>query len=118
MNHCKISNAEVVDYSFCSKWLHAYYKQQTDSRANLATFQELIREGSLSKGMASKMSKSGLTLRHLIAVFMRSDLGEEYSNIRSLLSEKFNGRIRVTNKTPVIEKVHSWLRSNIKKNEE
>ena len=43
MNHCKISNTEIVDYSFCSKWLHAYYKQQTDSRANLATFQQLIR---------------------------------------------------------------------------
>ena len=55
--------------------------------------------------MAEKVAQSGLEARHIAAAYAR---GKE-NGIRNLLNMKFNGKVRVTCNTNVVEKLINYM---------
>ena len=91
----------LCNFSMKSSWIQQYCTFLSKKKSNTDTFHILLQNKVLSKGMIEKTASSGLTLEHLNVVFTRD--GE--TGLRSLLSEKFEGKVRVTKSA----KIHSTL---------
>ena len=72
---------------------------------NLQSLQPLIASKVIFKSMGDKTSGSGLTLSHIKLSILRS--GKE--GLRSVLTEKVNGKPRVTATSRVIDALFSYL---------
>ena len=112
LEHCRISLKELLSFSFTFSWLTENYSFFNAARRRLSTLSTLINQNILSKGMANKIAKSGLELAHLEAVYNRNN--EKHNAITRLLSERFKGKIRVTNNKKVICGLVKWLEMKTK----
>ena len=72
---------------------------------NIHSLQPLIVSKVISKGMGDKIAGSGLTLSHVKLSILRS--GKE--GLRSALTEKVNGKPRVTTTSRIIAALFSYL---------
>ena len=90
------------------KW---FYLFNFKAKEKLLTYEKLITEKALSKGMAWKLVTSGLEFVHLHAAYLRD-------GIKNVLSEKCNGTVRVTKCSKVIEKIVSWFDKNVSSSNE
>ena len=111
MRHCRI-NLEEMDI-FSSQWVEKNITYQRGVRERFETFTPLVRGKIITKGMAKKIARSGLELKHLKAAFYR-----EHDGVRSILSEKFKNKSRVTNNKNIIDSIVAWLEINVKIKEE
>ena len=82
----------LSDFSMTSSWILKYCDFLYNKKISIASFHALLQNKVLSKGMIEKAAISGLRFEHLHIVFTRA--GE--TGLRSLLSEVFNGKVRVT----------------------
>ena len=96
-----INSNILCNFSMNSSSMEEYLNFQYKKQINSESFQVLLQNKVLSKGMIEKASGSGLKLEHFHIVFTRD--GE--IGLRSLLSETFNGKVRVTRSV----KIHSSL---------
>ena len=92
MRHCNIKITEM-DVLPCS-WVENNLVYQRGVKERLDSLSPLLQGRVLSKGMTSKIARSGLNLKHLKAAYYRG--GDE--GIRKVLTEKFNRKCRVTSK--------------------
>ncbi|XP_044163044.1 uncharacterized protein LOC122947649 [Acropora millepora] len=92
-------NIKVVEkHGFSFFWLRKYIQFLNQKRRNLQTLQPLINAKAISKGIAEKAARSGLSLAHLVLAFKRGG----YEGLTNVLKEKFNGKARVTKKREII----------------
>ena len=84
--HCKTSLQELIATSITSEWVHDNIAYQAGVQARVATLNPLIRANAIKKGMASKMARSGIEIKHLEAAYFRS--GDD--GVSTILSEKFD----------------------------
>ena len=68
------------NFSMTSSWVEKYYNFHSEKKRNIDSFQELLQNRVMSKGMIEKTASSGLNYEHLKVVFVRN--GEE--GLRSL----------------------------------
>ena len=71
------------------------------------SFHVLLQNKVLSKGMIEKAAASGLKFEHLQIVFTRA--GEK--GLKSLLSEMFDGKVRVTKSSKIHLSVIKYFKS-------
>ena len=109
MEQCKITITELGRFSFTLSCAIEFLSYQQECKKRLATLHPLMQAG-ISKGMAMKIAKSGLEMQHLQATSFRSD--NILEDMRTLLSERFNRVIRVTNNKTVVKKIANWLEMN------
>ena len=102
-------NVKVVEkHSFSFSWLQEYIQFLNQTRRNLQTLQPLINAKAISKGIAEKAARSGLSLAHLVLAFKRG--GDE--GLSNVLKEKFNGKARVTKKREIIQQMCTFFREH------
>ena len=106
----RFATNELCEHSFTLASFKGYCKHQRESKQREHTFRPLVRSKALSDSMAERIAKSGLHLRHLQAVHQRAD--DPLEGLRDLLSERFDGKIRVTNDRQVISKLNLWLENH------
>ena len=89
---------------FCSYAINSL-KYCLNKAVNIHSLQLLIVSKVISKGMGDKIAGSGLTLSHLKLSILRG--GKE--GLRSVLTEKVNGKCRVTTTSRIIATLFSYL---------
>ena len=107
MIHCKISADELLNYSFTMKYVISSGNFHKAAHSRYATLLPIVASKKLSKSMAKKISDSGLTFHHLLAANKR-----ELNGIRSVLTERFNRKPRVTSSSRVISSIKEYFISN------
>ena len=95
----------LQQFSYTCEWCKGYVTFLEERDKNVQTFHPLISSKVISKGLAEKAASSGLTYRHLQVAFKRQ--GE--SGLKSVLGEKFNGKVRVTKSIRVISSLLDYL---------
>ena len=95
----------LQQFSYTCEWCKGYVTFLEERDKNVQTFHPLISSKVISKGLAEKAASSGLTYRHLLVAFKRQ--GE--SGLKSVLGEKFNGKVRVTKSIRVISSLLDYL---------
>ena len=103
--HCKISLQELIATSITSEWVHDNIESQAGVQARVATLNPFIRANAIKKGMA----RSGIEIKHLEAAYFRS--GDD--GVSTILSEKFDSKVRVTNSKRIITVIVTWLNTNV-----
>ena len=93
----------LEDYISDTYWLDSRHE-------NLKTLQILLQQPNaiISKGIAEKIAGSGLKYNHLKLAFSR----DEEEGIKSLLSSKISGQLRVTNTKRIIDKLTDYFKKN------
>ena len=81
---------------------------QAASKQKQSTFNAAITAKALSKGMVKKAADSSLTFMHLRLSFCRN--GRD--GLASLLGDRTEGSIRVTQSTRIIDSLASYLETN------
>ena len=76
-------------------------------REALTTLQPLIVSKTVSKAMGNKIATSGLNLTHLQLAFRRGGA----DGLSSVLTEKFEGKARVTANKRIITSISSFLQN-------
>lgn len=84
------------------------YKFDIISHENLETFDVLLEQKVVSKQMLLKMAKSNLRFEHLKLAVERG----EQEGLSKLMSEKVNGKPRVTSTRRIIEKLYEFITAN------
>ncbi|XP_068704804.1 uncharacterized protein [Montipora foliosa] len=104
----KFLKAKVVEkHSFSFSWLQEYIQFLNQKRQNLKTLQPLIAKA-ISKGIAEKAARSGLSYAHLVLAFKSGGV-EGLSNV---FKEMFNGKARVTGKREIIQQMCTYFREH------
>ena len=88
-------------------WGSTYVNFLRKEKNNLETLAPLLTTGVICKCMAEKAASSCLTYQHLPLVFERD--GE--FGLNTLLSEKFNGVVRVTKRKTIITQLINYFNS-------
>ena len=104
----KFLNTELlVKHSFTVSWamLNSAFLQQ--KAINRQTFQPLVWDKVISKGISDKAAASGLTFHHLALAFQRSGV----SGLQNILKEKVDGKPRVTNFTRILSQIAEYFES-------
>ena len=94
-------------FSYTFEWCKEYVTFLEERDKNVQTFHSLIVSKVISKGLAEKAASSGLSYRHLQIAFKRQ--GE--SGLKSLLGEKFNGKVRVSKSVRVISSILEYMKT-------
>lgn len=98
LEHINIKNEKIIQHSFpCAEVMRSL---QTLNRAR--TFST---SSGITKTMVTKMAASGLELNHLKYAYKRG--GRD--GVHSVLSEKFQGHIRVTKKEAILNKISDYV---------
>ena len=80
-----------------------------------STLQPLVEGNIIKKTMARKIAASGLSFIHLQAVFAR--MTPDLDGLRNLLSEKCQGKVRVSRSAKIIESIAAYIESTLEKEE-
>jgi DNA polymerase III epsilon subunit-like protein len=98
----------IVPFSKNFGYLIDLYFYERNGEANFSTYKPLIEKKLISQPMAKKAAQSGLSVSHLKLAYNREGMKGEHA-IRALLSEKFNGKPRVTSHTGIIRKISTYF---------
>lgn len=93
----KVNDKVIMESSFTINYAIST-KYCLNNGINLSRLQPLITSKVTSKGMGDKIAGSGLMLNHLKLSFIRSGL----EGLRSVLTERINGKSRVTTSSRII----------------
>lgn len=93
----KVNDKVIMESSFTINYAIST-KYCLNNAMNLSRLQPLITSKVTSKGMGDKIAGSGLMLNHLKLSFIRSGL----EGLRSVLTERINGKSRVTSSSRII----------------
>lgn len=93
----KVNDKVIMESSFTINYAIST-KYCLNNAINLSRLQPLITSKVTSKGMGDKIAGSGLMLNHLKLSFIRSGL----EGLRSVLTERINGKSRVTTSSRII----------------
>lgn len=96
-----LSDNALLEHSCSNVWLLDYIDILRKKREALTTLQPLIVSKSVSKTMADKMAACGLSLNHLQLAFRRGGA----DGLSSILTEKFEGKARVTANKRIITSI-------------
>ncbi|KAL5012907.1 hypothetical protein ScPMuIL_011458 [Solemya velum] len=100
-----ISDTVFFNHSFTTSWGFSMLAYQQNTEKNVDSMQDLVNRKVISKAMAQKIAASGLQLCHLRLAFSRGGL----DGLTHLLSEKVNGKVRVTSTKRVISNLAKEL---------
>ena len=98
LNHSVSNIRSLHPFSYSHDWCKRYVTFLEERDENLLTFKPLIDLKVISKSMAEKAASSGLKYRHLQLAYMRQ--GD--SGLKSVLGEKFGGKVRVTKNARIL----------------
>jgi hypothetical protein len=84
------------------------YMFEKKGDVNLITFSSMLQHKVISKQMALKMSRSGLSLGHLRLAVDRGGRDGLYH----LFTEKVNGKVRVTSANRIVQNVFNFVCPN------
>ena len=99
---CKeVSRKYLIESSFATEFAVRSTKYCVQKTFNSQTLHPLVTTKVASKGMAEKIAGSGSTLHHLQLSFQRG--GQD--GLTNILSEKINGKARVTNNRRIISQL-------------
>ena len=101
------SEHTLCEFSITSLWAEQYCNFLSEKKRNVDSYNPLLQRKVLSKCMIDKAASSGLTYEHLKIVFVRD--GE--AGLRSLFSEEFEGKVRVTKSNKKITSVAQYFNS-------
>lgn len=93
----KVNDKVIMESSFTINYAIST-KYCLNNAINLSRLQPLITSKVTSKGMGDKIAGSGLMLNHLKLSFIRSG----FEGLRSVLTERINGKSRVTTSSRII----------------
>lgn len=100
----QVESNEVVKFSLTTSSAVDYVKRRKSASEALKVIEEnMCVNKVISKSMAKKITDSGLTYSHLLKAHERNGA----TGISSLLSEKVNNKIRVTNRRAIVNKIVS-----------
>ncbi|XP_068696144.1 DNA polymerase III PolC-type-like [Montipora foliosa] len=101
----EVNDKAIIESSFTLNYAINNIKYCLNKADNLRTLRPLIASKVISKGMGDKIAASGLTLSHLKLSILRG--GKD--GLRSVLTEKVNGKPRVTANSRIIAALLSHL---------
>ena len=105
---CKEVNDKVImESSFTTNYAISSTKYTLNKAVNIHSLQPLIASKVISKGMGDKIAGSGLMLNHLKLSFIWG--GKE--GLRSVLTERINGKPRVTTSSRIIMALFNYLKN-------
>ena len=96
----------MLKHSFTTQWAERYviYLQEQNSR--IGSFHPLAQEKIISKGMLTKMTRSGLEYKHLCIAYQRG--GRDGFSL--LLTElNSNNSVRVTNRKNILKAICDYF---------
>ncbi|XP_029207906.2 uncharacterized protein LOC114971528 [Acropora millepora] len=106
---CKeVSRKYLIQSSFTTEFAVRSTKYCVQKKFNLQTLHPLVTTKVVSKGMAEKIAGSGLTFHHLQLSFQRG--GQD--GLTNILSEKINGKARVTKNRRIISQLSNFFNNN------
>ena len=101
---CKVSRKYLIESSFTTEFAVRSTKYCVQKKFSLQTLHPPVTTKVVSKGMAEKIAGSGLTFHHLQLSFQRG--GQD--GLTNILSEKINGKARVTNNRRIISQLSNY----------
>ena len=95
----------IVKYSKSTFFYTKFYKYQSAGECLLSSYKALITEKILSHAMCKKAAYSGLSFSHLKLAYDRKG----HEGLIILLSEKCDGKVRVTNRRNIIKNLFRYF---------
>lgn len=106
---CKeVTRKYMIESSFTTEFVVRSAKYCVQKKCNLQTLHPLVTTKVVSKGMAEKIAGPGLTFHHLQLSFQRG--GQD--GLSNILSEKINGKARVTSNRRIISELSNFFNYN------
>lgn len=105
VSYKEVNEKAIIKASFSLNYAINSTKYCLNKAVNIHSLQPLIVSKVISKGMGDKIAGSGLTLSHLKLSIQRG--GKE--GLRSVLTEKVNGKPRVTTTSRIIAALFSYI---------
>lgn len=105
VSYKEVNEKAIIKASFSLNYAINSTKYCLNKAVNIHSLQLLIVSKVISKGMGDKIAGSGLTLSHLKLSIQRG--GKE--GLRSVLTEKVNGKPRVTTTSRIIAALFSYI---------
>ena len=106
---CKeVTRKYMIESSFTTEFVVRSAKYCVQKKFNLQTLHPLVTAKVVSKGMAEKIAGPGLTFHHLQLSFQRG--GQD--GLSNILSEKINGKARVTSNRRIISELSNFFNYN------
>lgn len=105
VSYKEVNEKAIIKASFSLNYAINSTKCCLNKAVNIHSLQLLIVSKVISKGMGDKIAGSGLTLSHLKLSIQRG--GKE--GLRSVLTEKVNGKPRVTTTSRIIAALFSYI---------
>lgn len=106
VSHANVSSKEISESSFSVDYAVESTKYCVNRATNMHTLQPLLVAKVITRGMAEKIAGSNLQLCHMKLAFQRGGL----EGISSLLSEKINGKARVTGSKRIALRLHKYFK--------
>ena len=94
-----------LDHSFTFQFVSETNEYSNKKQKNVSSMQNLLGENVISKSMIDKIASSGLSFHHLNLAFQRDSV----NGVKNVLSEKIDGKPRVTNRNCIISKIQDYL---------
>ncbi|XP_062602533.1 uncharacterized protein LOC134264255 [Saccostrea cucullata] len=107
--HLDISRAMMLKHSFSVDFVIENDKYAILLSRNASSLKHLVDENILSKFTANKIAASGLHYDHLCIAHHRDPV----NGIKSILSEKNMGKVRVTSNGKIIKSLHQYFMKGI-----
>ena len=101
----EVTKKQILESSFTTNFAVSSTKYHFNKAVNLQSLQPLITTNVVSKGMGGKIAGSGLMLQHLKLAFQRGG----NKGLRSVLSERINGKARVTTSSRIIMQINNYF---------
>ncbi|XP_070542849.1 uncharacterized protein [Ptychodera flava] len=105
---CAIRAEQLLQHSFTVSYIVKSIEITLLKKKNVSSFDPLVQGNVLSKGMAEKISASGLCVDHLKLAYLR----DSQNGIYNLFSEKFWNKPRITSNSRIIANVTAYFNSN------
>ena len=102
------SRKYLIESSFTTEFAVRSTNYCIQKKFNLQTLHPLVTTNAVSKGMAEKIAGPGLTFHHLQLSFQRG--GQD--GLSNILSEKINGKARVTSNRRIISQLSNFFNYN------
>jgi len=107
VSYKEVNDDVIMESSFTMNYAINSMKYCINKAVNLQSLQPVIALKVISKGMGEKIAGSGLMLNHLKLSFIRG--GKE--GLRSVLTERINGKPRVTTSSGIIIALFNHLKN-------
>ena len=104
--NCKC--AQTNRFTLSIKSVKALNEWNEEKREKLKSYASAVSVSAISTYMAGKCAGTGLRLKHLVDVFRRSGI----AGLQKILSDKYNGVVRVTKDSKVIQKLCDYCQSH------